>query len=45
MAVLDTRDVGAQESATLFDVSLRELLRFADGADAVTDEHGQLALV
>jgi len=31
--------IRVQQSSALFDVTLRELLGFADGADTVADEH------
>jgi hypothetical protein len=42
VGVFDSRNVAAQQSGTLFDVSLRKLLLFGQFAQAVPDNHGAL---
>jgi hypothetical protein len=39
MAILDTRDVAAEQAGALFDVTLGEFLFFAQGAKTVTYNH------
>jgi len=40
MTVLDARRVAAEETGSVLDVALAELLRFAEFPQAFADEHG-----
>jgi hypothetical protein len=39
MAIFNARDIATKQSCALFDVPLGELLFFAQGAKAITDNH------
>jgi hypothetical protein len=39
MAILDTRNVAAEQTGALFDVTLGEFLFFAQGAKTITYNH------
>ena len=39
MAVLNARNVAAKQTGALFDVTLREVLLFANGSEPITDHH------
>src|SRR5215468_3512777 len=40
VAILDTRDVAAEQTGTLLDITLGEFLFFAQGAKTIADNHG-----